>query len=378
MGAVMMKRCALALSLSLVLAACDGGTADPLVRVDAGPLADSGPNPEMSRALAVATDFQSTGILSQVTVPDLVVTQDVVAGVASTDPVLRKLDRLYVINRFGADNITILEPDSLTLVDQFSTGAGSNPQDVAEHDGKLYVVGLGIATVEVFDPSNLAGGAVDSIDLSALDVDGQPNCGSIAAVGARLFVACALYDENFAPRGPGVVAVIDPVDGDYTTITLDYASPIGLFRARGAELLLATVPSFGDLTMGCVERISAGETVPAASCLIDNAALGGYASGIAPIGDTGPIWFSTVTGFDPEDFGALGTLRKYDPTGAALGASVSPAEQRILDVAACPTGELFVADSAGGARVYRADGDELSTGLLDLGLPPVQGGLTCY
>jgi hypothetical protein len=112
---------------------------------------------------------------------------------------------------------------------------------------------------------------------------------------------------------------------------------------------------------------------PAASCWIDNDALGGYAAGVAP--DQDGAWIAVVSGFG-EDFGPLGALRHHD--GEALADAATPATHRVFDVAACPTGHLVTADAGGGARVYDADGDEVGDGLLDVGLPPVQLGVACY
>ena len=39
---------------------------------------------------------------------------------------------LYVVNRFGQDNVQVLNPaQGFATVQQFSTGAGSNPHDIA-------------------------------------------------------------------------------------------------------------------------------------------------------------------------------------------------------------------------------------------------------
>src|SRR4051812_1556859 len=114
------------LFLLLLLPACGDN-------VPGGPdAAPDGPDIGAAKAAIVAGDFQSTGILSTVGAPSLEVTQNAVAGVASSDPVMRRIgDELFVINRLSGDNITILDSTTLSLTAQIATGAGSNPQDVA-------------------------------------------------------------------------------------------------------------------------------------------------------------------------------------------------------------------------------------------------------
>jgi YVTN family beta-propeller protein len=116
-----------------LLAACGDNFATP----DAGGTGDAPPpdaHVPMPRAVAVAGDFMSpgTGILSRLDITALDMRQNVVASVAQGDPVVRQYgDKLYVINRFGSNNVTILDAKTLTFEEQISTGADSNPQDVA-------------------------------------------------------------------------------------------------------------------------------------------------------------------------------------------------------------------------------------------------------
>ena len=61
------------------------------------------------RAVVVAGDFMSpgTGVLSKLEVDELKLQQNVLASAVQGDPALRQYDgKLYVINRFGGNNIT--------------------------------------------------------------------------------------------------------------------------------------------------------------------------------------------------------------------------------------------------------------------------------
>jgi len=137
---------------SLTAWAC-GDNMDNGGQPDAGPPGDAAPG--TSTAFIVSGDFSSgTGVASTIEIPDLEVTVNAVAGVASDDPVLRHYDGThYIINRFNHDNITRVDAATNTLIDQIQTGPGSNPQDVAVKGSKLYVPALGTAGVVVIDTS---------------------------------------------------------------------------------------------------------------------------------------------------------------------------------------------------------------------------------
>lgn len=365
------------LSLFAVLAACLAAACTNSQVVD-----DQPPDGDAT-IFAVSTDYVSTGLASTITVPDLAVTQNAVDGVASTDPVVRRLgDRLFVVNRLGADNVTVLDPATLQLVAQISTGAGSNPQDVAMVGDSLFVptfAGTGLVVLDLAHPDD---GVVDTIDLSALDSDGQPNCGAAAAAGGKVFVACGLLDDNgdLSPQGPGRIAVIDASShAVITDFALTNANPIGPFVAvpdLGGDLIIDTVPDYADVSQGCIERITTG-TPAASGCLVDHSDLGGIATGLAP--GAGSLWIAVTEGWDDQDYQPLGKVQSFDLGSMTLaGAPMTSAGERAFDVARCPTGHLAVADAAGGIRVYDPQGVELTTEPLDIGLPPIGGGLTCY
>jgi hypothetical protein len=375
------------LALAL-LAACGDNLAGPQGTVtdagggpDAAPAPDSGPT--SATAFAVATDFATTGVASTISVPALDVTANAIEGVASTDPAARlQGDRLFVVNRFGGDNITILDPARLALIDQISTGPGSNPQDVARVGDRLYVAALAAPGLLVIDLTRPDKGVVDTIDLSELDPeDGLPDCGSVVAVGDQVVAVCGVLDEAFMPRGPGQVALIAGgalVD----TVPLTQVRPFGLVQAApaGDAVLIPTVQDFAvPGAGGCLERVAVGKgTVEATGCLAANADLGGMVSALAwdPAGDV--LWMTVTTSFDEEDFGPHGDLVSL-PAGGEPARAALPDEVRPMDLAVCPTGHLVISDANRGVRVLAPGADrELTSAPLDIGLPPVSNGLVCY
>ena len=371
-------------TLVLVLAACGD---NQKIAVDAAggdsPAVDDAGRP-LPRAVAVGTDFQ-TGIVSALDVDGLQLHQNVVAQAASTDPVIRRVgDKLYVINRFGFNAITVIDAHTLTLITQLSTGASSNPQDVAVVGTSLYVPATGTAGVVKLDAGTGAKSTI-ALDTAVGDPDGTPDCISAYAVGTKVFVACDLLDSSFTPRGVGKVAVIDTTtDSVSTVVSLTYKNPQGFFTqapassAFAGDLLIPTVPAFDTYTEGCIERVSTGAT-PADTCAagLHNSDLGGFATKAEATADT--LWLSVVV--DANFATVSGTLRKYDLAAGTLAPAVSPSTETIGDLATCPDGSVVAVDqtmNSNGLRVYSGT-TERTTDPISIGLPPVfASGVTCF
>lgn len=349
---------------------------DQAAGVDAAPDGDPGGD-DHAQVFAVGPNMASS-----IGIPSLEVEVNVIAGVAGDDPYIRYIDgTVYIINSLGSDNITVVDPLGPTFIEQMSTGAGTFPQDVAVKGSTLYVAALsapGVVVLDIDDPRAEPG----LIDLSSFDEnDGIPDCSSIHLVDDRLFVTCGLL-QNFSPVGPGKVVVIDTNDDSIIdSFDLVHGNPFGSLQptpaesALGGDLLIATV-TFPDLTVGCLERIATGPVPGSGGCLVDNAALGGYASSYVQ-GSDDTVYIAVTEGFNP---GPISTVRRYDAAGATLlPEPMTPPEQSNFDLARCPTGELIMADAAaGGVRVYTEAGDELTDQILNIGALPQSRGLACY
>jgi hypothetical protein len=113
----------------------------------------------------VATSDYSTGSYSTVNLNNLNVSKDLpsTTGIIESDNgAVYFNNRVYVLNKFGFDNITVLEVSDLTTaVKQFSTGNGTNPQDIAfVSDTQAYVSLLGSNEVLVVDPTAPSGSEI--------------------------------------------------------------------------------------------------------------------------------------------------------------------------------------------------------------------------
>jgi len=354
-------------------------------RPDAHPAIDAAPPDAhivMPRAVAVAGDFGSPGVgtVSTLEINDLMMRQNISAGAALGDPVLRQYgERLYIVNRYGSNNITILDAKTFTLIDQLSTGMDSNPQDVAVVGTKMYVPALGTAGVLVLKPGMPTPSVID-LATPLGDADGKPDCVSAYAVGTKLYVACDMQ-TNFANVLDSKIAVIDTTNDTYvTSVTTPYKNPLGFFAqtppgaAYFGDLLIPLVPDLADLTAGCIARVSTGATTTVA-CGPTNADLGGFANRIAIDDKTNTAYIAVAESF------TVGKLRTLDLTNGTLGASaLSTSSELIIDVAVCPGGDVVAMDQttdASGLRVWRGT-TERTTEALSIGMRPTVNALVCY
>jgi len=333
--------------------------------------------PSNSAAYVITTDF-STGRLSVIDLATRQVSPNVAA--VHSDATLRVYGGLiYVINRFGQDNIQVIDPSrGFTTVRQFSTGNGSNPQDIAFiSTTKAYVSRYGSSDLLIVNPST--GVTRGTISLAGFaDSDGLPEMAHLAIVGPWLFVACQRL-TNFAAVNPSVVVVIDTRTDKVSDrellvpgiqgITLTGRDPFTDFVYDDAtkELLIGCVGSFG-VADGGIERIDA-VTPHSLGYAITESALGGDVLDIAWNGAGHSYAIVSDASFNDRLIGWSET------TGAPIDTLYAPGGSALPDCAVNALGELYVADNrltAPGVRVFRAGADTLIAGPLDTGLPPNQ------
>ncbi|HUQ02726.1 MAG TPA: hypothetical protein VM261_09540 [Kofleriaceae bacterium] len=378
----------LTLALVVLAAACGEdenilpSTDAPVADIDAAVDADTTPRPT---AVVVTGDFSVTGILTTVDVATGTPTRNALAGVAGGEPWIRKVgDEYFIVNRAGGNNVTIVGGSPLRFIDQFGTGGGSNPQDVAVVGNKLYVpIFDGMGGLKVIDRTTRM---VKTVTI-AVDSDNVPNCISAYAVGDRVFVACDIFDGNFTPRGAGKIAVINTADDTVaSTFDLANANPFGRFVRSpegsmfAGDLLIPTVPALTSYTSGGLERVSVGATPAANGYAVQNSAIAGYvaATDISP--DGASLWIAAFA-LNPNFSNNFGRLRPVDLASGTLGAEVSATTQLISSVAACPGGYVVAGDitmGTSGVRIYK-DGAEQTTAVIDVGRPVnAPNGIVCH
>src|SRR5262249_38217315 len=118
-----------------------------------------------TKAFAFTSDFM-TGSLSVVNLTSRAVTPAV--SPAYSDAALRYFGgALYVVGRFGCDNVTAIDPSTFATLRQFSVENGTNPQDIVFiSPTKAYVSRYGSAGLQVVNPSNLNGLPQSTISLA--------------------------------------------------------------------------------------------------------------------------------------------------------------------------------------------------------------------
>jgi len=287
----------------------------------------------------------------------------------------------YVINRTGADNIQILDPaNSFSTVRQFSTGNGSNPQDIAfAAPDKIYVSRFESNTMWIMNPQT--GLQTGSVDLSSLaDSDGLCEMQYLFITGDHLFVALQRLDRNnfWGPAGTSYLAVIDVntdtmVDTDPLTpgvqpIALSNADPFSEIQLNPwtGRLYVAGVGFYGLLDGG-VEEIDP-QSLSSVTTVFTETAAGGDIMDVEIVNENIGYCIIQNSSFNTD-------LISFNPaTGVKIKTVYSPGAWVLQDVERAPTGEIFLSDRTAvnpGLRVYDAlMGTAITTSPIDVGLPP--------
>jgi hypothetical protein len=335
-----------------------------------------------TRAFVLTTDFQ-TGSLSVNTLGTSTVAKDV-APVYS-DAVERWYGALlYVVNRFGQDNIQVIDPaHGYTTVRQFSTGNGTNPQDICfVSPTKAYVTRYEVGDLLIVNPAT--GASLGVIPLGAFaDADGIPEMAHMVRVDNRVFVAIQRLDrnQNYQPSDRSLVAVIDAVadsvlDADPLTpgtqaIQLTGKNPYTTFAfdSTTSRLLIGCAGAYGALDGGIEYVDPVGLT--SLGYAITEAALGGNIGDIAWNGAAHSYAIVSDAGFNTllVSWSAI--------TGLKIATVYAPGGFSLSDCELNDRGELYVCNSdllspGVGLHVFRVPDDTHLAGPLDCGLPPYQ------
>jgi hypothetical protein len=339
-----------------------------------------------------STDF-TTGSYSTVNLRDLSASVNLpsTTGIIESDnDAVYFNNRVYVINKFGFDNVTVLDVSDLgTVVKQFSTGNGTNPQDMAfVSDAQAYVSLLGSNNVLVVDPTASSGSEITgSVDLSGFldggDVDGLVEASSMVIVGKYLFVALQRLD-NFAVVRDGYIAVIDTetdtlVDVNPATagvtdpIVLTGRNPSFMYYDEGlGKIVVSETGSFGadDGGLKVVDPL----TFQAEGLIITEATLGGDVGAAVMVDNrvgfavAGGFLSNKVVAFDVSVDTGTGAVTGSNPRDVITGLSFIPS------LAVDGAKRLLVPDRTTGApgiRVYDSfTENEITASPIDVGLPP--------
>jgi len=332
-----------------------------------------------ARAVVVTTNFETGALASVRTAPPRRATFP--ASTIAGDAVIRPLgERLVVLNRFLADNVQILDPSrGLRTVLQCSTGAGSNPHDLALiAPDKAYVTRYDLPRLLIVDPSARACGRFErgSIDLGPFaDADGLPEMNQVVVDGGRAFVTIQRLNRRraFEPTGPGRVLVIDLAsDSVVAELPLTGANPFGdasgiVHEPGTGKLVVGSVGKFGTIGDGGLQRIDPVTLTVEPGFYVSEAALGGDITDFVLASPT--RGYAIVQARNERN-----VLVRFDPSGVEAPQELLSRSGFLPDVALAPDGTVWVADQtlpAPGLRVFDPiTGEQMHGGVLDVGLPP--------
>jgi DNA-binding beta-propeller fold protein YncE len=346
-------------------------------------LAWARPSPAFeNHVFAVTTDYFTSGSSAAIEIePPWPATTGLEP--VSADPVVRYAGgRIYVVNRFGADNIQVIDPETFDTIAECSVGAGSNPNDIVVIDEhRAYVTRYETAELYEFDPITCT--VLDVIDLSVFaDADGIPEMSVMALDGTHLFVQIQRWDRDISPWEPvppsylavidittNAIVDVDPVAPGVQAIALTGLNPFGQMRIDETERrLYVPEPGVYQTADGGIDAVDL-DTFDALGFITTEAQLGG---------DLGPFDFASFTeGFAVAgafDFSTYRLVRFSRATGNVLG-TLYTTTGLIPDIECDPpSSQAFLADrrvTAPGVHVFDlATGNRLTGAPINVGLPP--------
>ena len=338
-------------------------------------------------AFVIATDFSSGSFGTIELDPPNRATRTSAERRIHEDAVVRvRGNRVYILNRFFRDTVQILDADDdFRTVLECRVGEGGNPQDIAfASSTKAYVSRIDQPQLWVVDPSadncdDFKRGEIDLSGLGGDDGDGNPDMYQMAIVPrgseVRLYVALQRLDIDDILREPadnGALAVID-VDSDMLlgTIELSGENPFGATKGLpvfGGSIYVAQAGRFG-VDDGGLERVDL-ERGEATGITVSESDLGGDITDFALVGEH--LAYAIVS---TSDFSSR--LVRFDPTGEGPVQTITERPGfDLFDIELNDRGEIYLADRTRehpGIRIYRAaDGTELTTDAIDIGLPPFE------
>ncbi len=345
-------------------------------------------HPAGNTAVVLGTDFM-VGSFDLISLDNREITQDVTT--AHSDGAVFGFDnKLYVVNRLGADNIQVIDPaNGFATTLQCSVGQGTNPQQIiVVSPTKAYVTlyqpddngsaDLTVDDVLIVNPSaasdcsDFITGSIDLTPYTAEDDTRLARASSMVAVSGTLYVVLQDLPAGWAsPDQPGKIITIG-TDTDAVTgsVTLSGRNPVALDYSNATGLLYVSQAEYADVTSayGGIEVVTP-DLLATQGIVIDDAALGGTAGPIDVSSDKGYV---TSSAFDFDTGASLTKILSFnpDPAGEPALAQIYSSDGFIPDIAIDENGKLLVADWSTAVNgiafvdpaTGEADGETLATG----------------
>ncbi len=352
----------------------------------AGCSSDGGNGPGVgttsNTAVLTTTDF-TTGRLATVSLEAPYTVGQNLEELGS-DAVLRVFDgQVDVVNRSVGENVQVINPASgFATAAQFSTGDGSNPQDVVVRGTTAFVPRYeagsaddpynDVLVMNLTDGSTL--GRIDMLPYADTDTDPGmlPRPAAIFEVDGLLWVMLQQINASFSAYGVGCFVIVDP-----TTRTVVGAVVLGVqspFAATvfGDSIYVAANGVFSippTLTGGIVKVDTAART---ASLLVDDDDLGSNVSDVAVVSESkGYLVVANVD--DTGTPAGTNDVRTFDPRTGAVGGKIYTCGGYLPDIAWNGGSTLVVTCQdfvTPGVVLIDTTTDTVIAGPLDTGLPP--------
>jgi len=215
-----------------------------------------------SKAFILTTDYSSSSFSTiDLENPDIVDLD--IASTNGDDEVRFYKGKVYVLNRYGFDLIEVFDSENdFEKIFEFSTGDGSNPQDIAFiSEDKAYVSCYDKTDLLIVNPSS--GEHLGSINLSEFsDDDGIPEMHKMVEFKflgySRVYLTIQRLDRNnwFEPTDKSYILEIDgDRDKVINAIQLTQVNPSTTLVIDGLHILIGEVGSWSDYDDGGIERI---------------------------------------------------------------------------------------------------------------------------
>lgn len=328
-----------------------------LTQNPAPPAPDVGKEREPTAVILGSSFTDPIGTLNLIAVnPPRTVTSNI--QTTHSDAVVRSFDnQLYVVNRLGADNIQVVDPSlNFAVTNQFSTGQGTNPQEIIViNPAKAYVTlyqpednrseELAVDDLLVVNPSS--GKILKTIDLTPFtgnDGERLARAASMVRVGNRIFVAVQDLpgDLSRPPNQPGKLVVIDTaIDAVVGLIFLAGRDPIAMtYSPQTGKIYLADADFFDpNSSYGGIEAVDPSAVVTE-GIVIDDLLLGGTPGEIEMAGTGG---FVVLSSLDPDQGSSVVRFDLTHPEESAIQ-TVYQGKAYIQDIAVDENGLLLVGD----------------------------------
>jgi hypothetical protein len=254
---------------------------------------------------------------------------------------------LYIIERFGADTLTVIDSTAPFAIEaQHSLGSGTNPQALVTLDsGDLLITLLDEQYLLAMDP--VTGEEIARVDLSwASDADGTPEAHHVIRASGTIAVTLQRLDRDtpmWDPIGPGWIVLIDPdtLIVDTTPIEMRSAnpSPYGKVLYRSNLLLVPASGNYGVLDGG-IESIDLSSKL-SEGLVVTEVDLGGDITDFVIVSDE--LGWATISTAEMTD-----ALMRFDPTTGSVDPApvIESSGFTLIGLTLDPLGHLLLVDRA--------------------------------